>query len=71
VAEIDPATYKVVRSFPTGHRTWGISLAPDATRLYAASGLSGTVTIVDLAANKVLRTVKLGGRPWTTEAAPR
>lgn len=71
VAEIDPATYRVVRSFPTGHRTWGISLSPDAGRLYAASGLSGTVTIVDLNANEVLHTVDLGGRPWTTEAVAR
>jgi PQQ-dependent catabolism-associated beta-propeller protein len=71
VAEIDPATYRVVRFFPTGHRTWGISLAPDDSRLYAASGLSGTVTIVDLKANEVLETVDLGGRPWTTEAVAR
>ena len=57
VAEIDPRTYRVVRAFPTGHRTWGISLAPDDSRLYAASGLSGTVTVIDLKANKAVRTV--------------
>jgi DNA-binding beta-propeller fold protein YncE len=63
VAELDPKTYAVVRSFPTGERTWGIGLAPDETRLYAASGLSGTLTIIDL--------VTLGGRPWGALAAPR
>jgi YVTN family beta-propeller protein len=71
VAEIDPATLKVVRSFPTGHRTWGIGLSPDEGRLYAASGLSGEVTIVDLADDRVSRTLKLGGKPWTAQAAPR
>jgi YVTN family beta-propeller protein len=69
VAEIDPSTEKVVRSFRTGERTWGIGLSPDETRLYAASGLSGTLTIIDLRANKVVKTVTLGGRPWGAIAA--
>jgi len=71
VAEIDPRTYAVVRSFPTGERTWGIALSPDETRLYAVSGLSGTMTIVDLRGNKVERTVALGGKPWGAVAAPK
>ena len=71
VAELDPATGAVRRTFPTGERTWGIGLSPDETRLYAASGLSGDLTIVDLAANKVLRRVKLGGKPWTALAVAR
>ena len=70
VAELDPASGKVLRWWPTGQRTWGIGLSPDETRLYAASGLSGTLTIVDLARNKVMTTVKLGGRPWGAVAAP-
>ena len=71
VAEINPATLRIVRSFPTGHRTWGIALSPDDRRLYAASGLSGTLTIVDLDANRVLHTVQLGGKPWSAVAVPR
>jgi YVTN family beta-propeller protein len=69
VAEIDPATYAVVRWFPTGERTWGIGLSPDEKRLYAASGLSGTLTIIDLERNKIERNVTLGGRPWGAIAA--
>ena len=71
VAEIDPASYRVVRSFPTGERTWGFGIAPDDSRLYAASGLSGDVTVVDLADNKVTHTVKVGGKPWTALAVAR
>jgi PQQ-dependent catabolism-associated beta-propeller protein len=71
VAEIDPRTRRVVRSFPTGFRTWGIDLAPDESRLYAASGLSGQLTIVDLGENEVDDTVQLGGKPWTAEALAR
>jgi YVTN family beta-propeller protein len=52
-------------------RRWGIGLSPDEKRLYAASGLSGTLTIIDLQRNKVERTVTLGGRPWGAIAAPK
>ena len=69
VAELDPRTYAVVRSFPTGQRTWGIALSPDEKRLYAVSGLSGTMTIIDLEANKAQHTVMLGGKPWGAVAA--
>jgi YVTN family beta-propeller protein len=71
VAELDPASGNVLRWWPTGERTWGIGLSPDETRLYAASGLSGTLTIVDLKRGKVTDTVPLGGRPWGAMAAPR
>ena len=60
-----------MRSFPTGERTWGIALSPDETRLYAVSGLSGTMTIIGLRGNKVERTVSLGGKPWGAVAAPK
>ena len=71
VAEIDPVTLKVVRAFPTGERTWGIALSTDERQLYAASGLSGTLTIVDLDTNSVTQTVTLGGKPWGAMAAAR
>ena len=71
VAEIDPRSRRLVRHFPTGFRTWGIGLAPDESRLYAASGLSGELTIIDLVENEVAQTVKLGGKPWTAEAVAR
>jgi YVTN family beta-propeller protein len=71
VAEIDPRTRQVVRSFPTGSRTWGTALSPDEHRLYAASGLSGDLTVIDLYRNAVLRRIVLGGKPWGVVAVPR
>jgi PQQ-dependent catabolism-associated beta-propeller protein len=71
VAEIDPATWSIVRHFPTGERNWGLALSPDDTRLYAVSGLSSDLTIIDLNANRVLRRVRFAGRPWGVEALPR
>jgi len=71
VAEIDPKTRGVVRTFPTGERTWSVALSPDETRLYAVSGISGTLTIIALQRNKVRHTVKLPGRPWGAIAVAR
>jgi len=71
VAEIDPATWQVVRHFPTGERNWGVALSPDDKRLYAASGISGDVTIIDLGSHAVVRRVKYDGKPWGAVAVPR
>src|SRR5581483_5780597 len=47
IAEIDPATFKVVRYLKAGARDWGLALSPDEQRLYAANGLSGDVSVID------------------------
>jgi PQQ-dependent catabolism-associated beta-propeller protein len=68
VAEVDAESFRVLRTFPTGHRTWGIALSPDEGRLYAANGLSGNLTVIDLASGHE-RALNLGGRPWGVETA--
>jgi len=70
VAEVDPETFRIVRSFATGQRAWQLALSPAQDRLYTANGLSGDVTIVDLAANRVMGTVTVGGRPWGVAVVP-
>ena len=70
VAEVDPASGRIVRYFPVGQRTWSVALSPDGKRLYATGGLSGDVTVVDLVANRPLKTISLGGRPWGLEVMP-
>jgi PQQ-dependent catabolism-associated beta-propeller protein len=64
VAEVDPATLAVRRTFAVGWRAWNLALSPDETRLYTANGLSGDMSVVDLVANRTIATVKLGGKPW-------
>jgi YVTN family beta-propeller protein len=70
LAEVDPATFAIVRAFPAGSRVWNIDLSPDGRRLYAAAGLSSELTIVDLQRNQVAATLKLGGKPWGVVASP-
>lgn len=71
VAEIDPATHAVVRHFPSGERNWGLALSPDDRRLYAVSGLSGDIAIIDLDKDRRIGRVKFDGKPWGVEAMPR
>lgn len=70
VAEVDPATFAIRRYLTVGHRNWGIALAPDGKRLYAANGLSGDVTVLDLVANRTLATIRLDGKPWGVVVTP-
>jgi PQQ-dependent catabolism-associated beta-propeller protein len=70
VAEVDPATLKIVRSWPVGLRAWNLALSPDETRLYTADGLDGTMSVIDLRKNAVLSPVRLGGKPWGVVSVP-
>jgi PQQ-dependent catabolism-associated beta-propeller protein len=70
VAEVDPKTFAIRRYFPVGNRNWGIALDARAQRLYAANGLSGDVTVIDLANNRVAATLRTGGKPWGVVVAP-
>jgi PQQ-dependent catabolism-associated beta-propeller protein len=70
VAEVDPATFAIRRYFPVGDRNWGIGVSPDGKRLFAANGLSGNVTVIDLVANKPVATVSTAGKPWGVVVTP-
>jgi YVTN family beta-propeller protein len=70
VTEVDPRTLKIVRSWPVGLRAWNLALSPDERRIYTADGLDGTMSVIDLGANRTLPPVKVGGKPWGVEAVP-
>jgi YVTN family beta-propeller protein len=71
VAEVDPVTFAIRRYFPVGQRNWGIGLSPDRKHLYAANGLSGNVTVIDLVANRPMATIAVSGKPWGVVVLPR
>jgi PQQ-dependent catabolism-associated beta-propeller protein len=70
VVEVDPATLKIVRSWPVGLRAWNLALSPDESRIYTADGLDGTMSVIDLKSGKVRAPVKLGGKPWGVVSVP-
>lgn len=67
VAEVDPTSLAIVRHWPVGFRAWNLALSSDERRIYTADGLDGTMSVIDLLANRPLPPVKLGGKPWGIE----
>lgn len=70
VAEVDPKSLTVLRTWPVGWRAWNLALSPDGKRLYTANGLTGDMSAIDIVANRPLGSVSLGGKPWGIVAAP-
>lgn len=64
VAEVNPRTLALVRTFPVGWRAWNLALSPDERTLYTANGLSGDLSAVDLVQNRTVDRVALGDKPW-------
>jgi YVTN family beta-propeller protein len=61
---IDPERAFAVSAIATGQQgTHMVAVSPDTRRAYTADIGSGTVTIVDLAAGRKLRSFRLGGAP--------
>ena len=54
----------VLATIPVGKRVWGLAITPDGRKVYAANGLSNDVSVIDTAANQVIKTIKVGDGPW-------
>ena len=55
---------KQIGSIAVGRRPWNLAISRDGRWLYVANGLSDDVSIVDVAARKVVRSFVAGRRPW-------
>jgi len=63
VAFVDVASRKVTHQVLVGKRAWGLGLDGAEKTLLVANGMSDDLTIVDTAAAKALKTVKVGRVP--------
>ena len=61
---VDVATRKLQSLVLVGKRVWSVALNRDETQLLAVNGLSDDLTIVDVAAAKALKTVRVGRVPY-------
>ncbi|WP_041593484.1 hypothetical protein [Terriglobus roseus] len=60
VSIIDPKTMKVVGSIPTGaEQSHMIALLPDGKKLYSANVGPGTISVMDVPARKLLKTIPI------------
>jgi YVTN family beta-propeller protein len=54
----------VTDTIPVGLRPWGVALTADGNVLYTADGRSNQVSVVDVVHKRVVRTIKVGERPY-------
>ena len=67
---VDAESYEVVDYILVGRRVWHMAFSPDHRRLFTTNGVSGDVTVIDVASREAIRTVKVGRFPWGAAARP-
>jgi YVTN family beta-propeller protein len=64
VAVVNARTFEVEEYILVGRRVWHMEMTPDESLLFTTNGLSGDVTVVDLASLEPIKTIKVGRFPW-------
>jgi PQQ-dependent catabolism-associated beta-propeller protein len=70
VAVVNGVTHEVERYLLVGQRVWQLAFTPDEKYLLATNGISNDVSIIDVAARKVIKTIQVGELPWGVAVAP-
>ncbi|MFO1203995.1 MAG: hypothetical protein U1E58_15295, partial [Tabrizicola sp.] len=64
VAVVNMQTFEVEDYILVGRRVWQMALNRDASQLFTTNGVSGDVTVIDVASRSALKSVKVGRFPW-------
>ena len=70
VAVVNANTFEVEKYILTGRRVWHLELLPEEQLLFSTNGASGDVTVVDISADKAIKTIKVGRFPWGAAYRP-
>jgi PQQ-dependent catabolism-associated beta-propeller protein len=71
VAVINAETMEVEKYLLVGQRVWQLAMTPDERLLISTNGVSSDISIIDVDAAKVLKSVKVGGYPWGVVVGPK
>ena len=61
---IDAQTFEVEDYLLVGQRVWQLAFSPDEAFLYSTNGVSNDISVIDVAGEKVLKSVPVGSYPW-------
>jgi len=64
IAVVNAETYLVEDYILVGRRVWHMAFNGDRSLLFTTNGISGDVTVIDVAARKALKSIKVGRYPW-------
>jgi PQQ-dependent catabolism-associated beta-propeller protein len=70
VAVVNAETYEVEDYILVGRRVWHMEFNKDRSVLFTTNGISGDVTVIDVAARKAIKSIKVGRFPWGAAFRP-
>ncbi|MEE3359901.1 MAG: YVTN family beta-propeller repeat protein [Pseudomonadota bacterium] len=70
LAVINADTFEVEEYILVGRRVWHMEFNADKSLLFTTNGVSGDVTVVDVAKRKAIKTIKVGRFPWGAALRP-
>ncbi|MBM7066411.1 YVTN family beta-propeller repeat protein [Actibacterium sp. 188UL27-1] len=70
VAVVNAATYEVEDYILVGRRVWHMDFNADRSLLFTTNGVSGDVTVIDVAERRALKSIKVGRFPWGAAFRP-
>ncbi|UWR21898.1 YVTN family beta-propeller repeat protein [Sulfitobacter sp. S190] len=70
VAVVNADTYEVEDYILVGRRVWHMAFNEDRSQLYTTNGVSGDVTVIDVASRKAVKSIKVGRFPWGAALRP-
>lgn len=71
LAVVNAETYEVEDYILVGRRVWHMDFNEDRSLLFTTNGVSGDVTVVDVASRKAIKTIKVGRFPWGAAFRPK
>ena len=60
----------MVKYLLVGQRVWHMDFSPGQNLLFTANGISNDMSVIDVAALKVTKSVPVGHLPWAVLAVP-
>jgi len=70
VAVVNAQTYEVEDYILVGRRVWHMDFNADRSLAFTTNGVSGDVTVIDVAKRKAIKSIKVGRFPWGAAFRP-
>jgi PQQ-dependent catabolism-associated beta-propeller protein len=70
IAVVNADTFEVEDYILVGRRVWHMAFNADKSQLFTTNGVSGDVTVIDVASRTPLKSIKVGRFPWGAAFRP-
>jgi YVTN family beta-propeller protein len=63
-------SFEVVKFLLVGQRVWNLAFNADESKLYSTNGVSNDISVIDVASQKVIKSIPVGRAPWGVVVRP-